>query len=54
MLIQFGQRDITPSVVAHVLGMMAKAPSALSDQPGQVNNRLLIYLHKQADRLDIL
>jgi hypothetical protein len=36
ILLQFGQRDISPSVVAHVLGMMAKTPSALSDQPGQV------------------
>ncbi|XP_060561916.1 CCR4-NOT transcription complex subunit 1-like [Ruditapes philippinarum] len=35
ILLQFGQRDISPSVVAHVLGMMAKTPSALSDQPGQ-------------------
>ena len=32
MLVQFGQRDITPSVVARVLGMMAKSPSDLQGQ----------------------
>lgn len=33
MLIQFGQRDITPPVVARVLGMMAKSPSSIPDTP---------------------
>ena len=37
MLTQFGQREITPESVAKVLGMMARTPSALPDQPpGQV------------------
>ncbi|KAL4234231.1 CCR4-NOT transcription complex subunit 1 [Mactra antiquata] len=37
MLMQFGQRDISPGVVARVLGMMAKSPSLLGDHPGQTN-----------------
>ena len=39
MLTQFGQREITPESVAKVLGMMARTPSALPDQPpGQVGD----------------
>ncbi|WAR11775.1 CNOT1-like protein [Mya arenaria] len=37
MVVQFGQKEVTPAVVARVLGMMARNPSSLPDQPQQVS-----------------